>query len=63
MVTEGLHLSGEIGVGGGKRGVRGDELLAFLLEAALVRLSRALSMESSRPGLRVVEWAELARPR
>ncbi len=27
LVTEGLDLSGEVGVGGGKRGVRGDELL------------------------------------
>ncbi len=37
--------------------------MAFLLEAALVRLSRVLSMESRRPGLRVVVWAKLARPR
>jgi hypothetical protein len=37
--------------------------MAFLLEAALARLSRALSIESRRPGLRVVEWAELAQPR
>ncbi len=37
--------------------------MAFLLEAALVRLSRALLMESRRQGMRVVEWAELARPR
>ncbi len=27
LVTEGLDLVGEVGVGGGKRGVRGDELL------------------------------------
>ncbi len=27
LVTKGLDLSGEIGVGGGKRGVRGNELL------------------------------------
>ncbi len=27
LVVEGLDLSGEVGVGGGKRGVRGDELL------------------------------------
>jgi hypothetical protein len=33
--------------------------MAFLLEAALVRLSRALSMEWRRPGLRVVVWAGL----
>jgi hypothetical protein len=64
LVMEGLDLVGEVGVGGGKRGVRGNKLLvAFLLEAALARLSKALSMESRRPGLRVVEWAELARPR
>ncbi len=31
--------------------------MAFLLEAALVRLSRVLSMESRRPGLRMVVWA------
>jgi hypothetical protein len=37
--------------------------MAFLLEAALVRLSRALSMDFRRPGLRVVAWAELAQPR
>jgi hypothetical protein len=37
--------------------------IAFLLVAALARLLRALSMESRRPGLRVVAWAELARPR
>ncbi len=37
--------------------------IAFSLEAALARLSRALLMEWRRPGLRVVEWAELARPR
>jgi hypothetical protein len=37
--------------------------MAFSLEAALVRLSRVLSMESRRPGLRVVVWAELAWPR
>ncbi len=37
--------------------------MAFSLEAALARLLRALLMESRRPGLRVVEWAELARPR
>jgi hypothetical protein len=37
--------------------------MAFLLEAALAKLSRALSMESRRPGLRVVVWAELAWPR
>ncbi len=37
--------------------------MAFSLEAALARLSRVLSMESRRPGLRVVEWAELAWPR
>jgi hypothetical protein len=36
--------------------------MAFLLEAALARLSRALLMESWRPGLRVVVWAELAQP-
>ncbi len=36
---------------------------AFLLEAALARLSRALSMESRRLGLRVVAWAELVLPR
>ncbi len=36
---------------------------AFLLEAALARLSRALSMVSRRLGLRVVAWAELARHR
>ncbi len=34
--------------------------MAFLLEAALARLLRALLMESRRPGLRVVVWAELA---
>ncbi len=27
LITEGLDLVGEVGVGGGKRGVRGDELL------------------------------------
>ncbi len=27
LVTEGLDLAGEVGVGDGKRGVRGDELL------------------------------------
>jgi hypothetical protein len=27
LVTEGLDLVGEVGVGGGKQGVRGDELL------------------------------------
>jgi hypothetical protein len=37
--------------------------MAFLLEAALARLSRAWLMESRRPGLRVVVWAELAWPR
>ncbi len=37
--------------------------IAFLLMAALARLSRVLSMESRRPGLRVVVWAELAWPR
>ncbi len=37
--------------------------MAFLLEAALARLSRELLMESRRPGLRVVAWAELAWPR
>ncbi len=37
--------------------------VAFLLVAVLARLSRALSMESRRPGLRVVVWAELAWPR
>ncbi len=37
--------------------------IAFLLVAALARLSRALSMESRRSGLRVVVWAELAWPR
>ncbi len=65
LVMEGLDLIGEVGVGGGKRGIRGNELLqdAFLLEAVLARLLRALSMESRRPGLRVVEWADLARPR
>jgi hypothetical protein len=36
---------------------------AFLLEAALARLLRALLMELRRPGLRVVVWAELAWPR
>jgi hypothetical protein len=37
--------------------------MAFLLEAALARLLRALLMEWRRPGLRVVAWAELAQPR
>ncbi len=37
--------------------------MAFLLEAALARLLRALSMESKRLELRVVAWAELAWPR
>ncbi len=37
--------------------------IAFLLVAALARLSRALLMELRRPGLRVVAWAELAWPR
>ncbi len=37
--------------------------MAFSLEAALARLLRASLMESRRPGLRVVEWAELARLR
>jgi hypothetical protein len=37
--------------------------MAFLLVAALARLSRALSMEVRRPGLRVVAWTELAWPR
>jgi hypothetical protein len=37
--------------------------MAFLLEAALASLSRALPMESRRLGLRVVAWAELAWPR
>ncbi len=37
--------------------------MASSLEAALVRLLRALSMESRRPGLRVMVWAELAWPR
>jgi hypothetical protein len=38
--------------------------MAILLEAALARLSKALSMEPRRTGLRrVVEWAELAQPR
>ncbi len=36
--------------------------MAFLLEAALARLSKVLLMELRRPGLRVVVWAELARP-
>ncbi len=36
---------------------------AFLLDAALARLLRALLMESRRPGLRVLVWAELAQPR
>ncbi len=34
--------------------------MAFSLVAAMARLLRALSMESRRPGLRVVVWAELA---
>ena len=38
-------------------------MVAFLLEAALARLSRVLLVESRRPGLRVVVWAELAQPR
>ncbi len=37
--------------------------MAFLLEVALARLSRALLMELWRPGLSVVMWAELAWPR
>jgi hypothetical protein len=37
--------------------------MAFLLEAALARLLRALLMDSRRPGLRVVVWDELAQPR
>ncbi len=37
--------------------------MVFLLQAALARLLRALSMESRRPELRVVVWAELAWPR
>ncbi len=37
--------------------------IAFLLEAELARLSRVLRMESRRLELRVVAWAELARPR
>ncbi len=36
--------------------------MAFLLEAALARLLRALLMELRRLGLRVVAWAELAWP-
>ncbi len=34
--------------------------MAFLLVAALGRMSRALLMESRRPGLWVLAWAELA---
>ena len=37
--------------------------MAFLLEAELARLLRALWMEPRRPGLRVVKWAELVWPR
>jgi hypothetical protein len=37
--------------------------IAILLVAVLARLSRALLMESRRPGLRVVVWAELTWPR
>ncbi len=65
LVMEGLDLVGEVGVGGSKREV-GDiscYKMAFLLKTALARLSRVLSMESRRPGLRVVVWAELAWPR
>jgi hypothetical protein len=65
LVTESLDLVGEV-----KLEVAREELkamsyskMAFLLEAALARLSKALLIESRRPGLRVVEWAELARPR
>ncbi len=37
--------------------------MAILLVAALARLLKMLSMESRRPGLWVVAWAELARPK
>jgi hypothetical protein len=37
-------------------------MMVFLLEAALARLLRALSMESMRPGSRVVVWAEIVSP-
>ncbi len=63
LVTEGLDLVGEVGVGGGMREVRGNKKMAFLLEAALARFLRALSMKWRRPGLRVVVRAELAQPR
>ncbi len=37
--------------------------MAFSLEVALARLLRALSVESRRPGLKAVVWAESAWPR
>ncbi len=64
LVKEGFDLVGEGIVGGGKRGVSGYEFLEdFSLVAALARLSRALLMESRRPGLWALAWAELAWPR
>ncbi len=64
MVMEGLDLIGEVGVRSGKRGIRGNELLQDgLLVGGSTRLSRALLMESRRPGLRRGVWAELAQPR
>jgi hypothetical protein len=60
---EGFNLVGEGEVGGSKRGVRGSLRIAFLLVAVLARLLRALWIKATRPGLRVVAWAELAQPR
>jgi hypothetical protein len=62
LVMEGFDLVGWGGVGGELEAISCSRM-AFLLVAALARLSRALLMESRRPGLRVVAWAKLARPR
>jgi hypothetical protein len=53
LVTESLDLVGEVGVEGGKREeveAMSCSKMVFSLEAALARLSRALSMEWRRPG-------------
>jgi hypothetical protein len=63
LVTEGLDVRLELEMAREELEVVSCSKMAFLLEAALARLSKALSMESRRRGLRVVEWAELAWPR
>jgi hypothetical protein len=53
LVTKGFDLVGEGRVGSDKRGVSGNELLedSLLVGRSVGRLSRALLMESRRPGL------------